>query len=1514
MKIAFFNLILIVCLVNVGQADIPLVINEFMASNRNSEPDPQGQYDDWIELYNYGSSPVHIGGMYLSDDLSVPAKWQIPIGTTVLAGGYLLIWADEDTSDTTDAELHANFKLSADGEEIGLFDRDGITLIDSIIFPEQTTDISYGRDPNANGNWHFLTVPTPGMENVGGYLGQVEAPMFSHSRGFYDVPFTLTIATETEGADIYYSLDGSNPSVIGPRDVVFGTLYTGPISITGTTCLRTVAIKSGWKPSKIETHTYLFLDDVIAQPNVIDGYPAVWGPYTDLGGNAIADYEMDPEITEDPSYASLMKEALLSIPTMSIVTDRDNLFSYSTDPVTGGIYIYTGPPLGSTTFGLGSGWERPVSVEFFNLDGSEEFQVDCGLRLQGGHSRRPEKSPKHSFRFVFKSKYGPPKLNYPLFGDDAATELNTITLRGGFCNSWHHWSPDQRERAQYLRDTWAKDTQLAMGSLSGRGLFVHLYLNGLYWGLYNPTERIDREYAASYLGGDDTDFDVIKDYTEVVDGNNVAWNRMMYMANAGLVSNEAYQRIQGNNPDGTPNPDYEPLLDVVNLIDYMILNLYGGNTDWDHHNWITVRSRVQPGKGYQFFSWDAEHILENVNHNMINENNSNCPSRVYQKLRENADFRLLFADRIRLHFFNGGTLTPQSAKERWMQRAEEIELAVIAESARWGDYRRDVHSWQNGPYFLYTKDEFWIPERDWLLNVYFSVRTHNVLSQFRNDGLYPRVDAPVFHINGSHQHGGQVTKYSSLLVPNITGTIFYTLDGTDPRLPGTSQEYGERVVLISEDAGKRVLVPTGSVSDSWKGGRYYSDISWLYGTGGVGYDTGSEYMDFIDIDLYDQMYRGQTSCYIRIPFTTQQPEQFEVMTLRIRYDDGFVAYINGTEVARRNFEGTPTWNSSAETTHTDSEAVNFEDIDISSYIDELGSGSNILAIHGLNASLTSSDFLISAELVAYEALEDDSSSQTNVSQGVLEYTGPITLTESTHIKARALSGNTWSALNEATYAVGPVAENVRITEIMYHPQNDPNDEFIELTNTGDETINLNLVKFTNGIDFTFPSLELAPGEYVVAVQDRTAFETLYGTDITIAGKYTGRLNNAGEKIELEDAIGRTILEFDYKDGWRSITDGRGFSLTIIEPANPDPNSWDDGNYWRASADTGGSPGRDDSGIVPDPGSVVISELLANTPDGEPDWIELYNTTGTPIDIGGWFLSDNDSNPAKYEISTGTVIGPYGYIVFYQDTHFDNPSDPGSLVGFALSDDGESVYLSSGRDGVITGYRDVEDFGASATGVSFGRYFKSSTGNYNFVAMSETTAGSANSYPKVGPVVISEIMYNPDWPVGGSYTNQQYEYIELCNISSEPVTLYSEATGLPWRFTDGVEYTFAVDEPVIIPAGGYLLLVRHPAAFSWRYPDAPSESILGPYDGNLSNAGESLELSMPGEVNGVGEGYYIRVDRVNYSDGSHPENCPGGVDLWPSQADGDGYSLTRKALSDYGNDPGNWLAASPTPAE
>jgi hypothetical protein len=760
--------------------------------------------------------------------------------------------------------------------------------------------------------------------------------------------------------------------------------------------------------------------------------------------------------------------------------------------------------------------------------------------------------------------------------------------------------------------------------------------------------------------------------------------------------------------------------------------------------------------------------------------------------------------------------------------------------------------------------------------------------------------------------GGRIQPGSDLAMHTSFGTIYYTLDGTDPRLTIIEPSDTISTGLVGDADTKRVLVPNGTIGDNWKGGGPFDDSAWeesVGSPGGIGYERASGYEHLISLDVESQMVRKNASCYIRIPFVLDGSlGSFDFLNLKVRYDDGFIAYINGNEVTRRNFTGTPTWNSGADGGVSDSDAVNFESIDISAFFESLQSDNNILAIQGLNSSTVDSDFLISVELIGEKSISPRGGGSL---QNVHQYTEPITLNNSTQVKACVLRGGSWSALNEATFSIGPLTENLRITEIMYNPFI-PNTEYVELQNIGAETINLNLVKFTDGIDFAFPNIELASNEYVVVVQDLQSFEIRYGTDLNIAGQYTGRLSDAGERIILQDAVGQVILDFDYRDGWRSMTDGDGFSLTMIDPANTAPYGWNEKDSWRASAYLSGSPGEDDGGIIPSPGAVVINEVLAHSHADASDWIELHNTTNSAIDIGGWFLSDGSSNLTKYQISSGTIIAPGGYIVFYEDQHFNNPSAPGAYQPFALSENGERLYLSSAEGGLSTGYRQVEDFGGSETDISFGRYFKPSTGNYNFVPMSENTPGSANAYPKVGPIVINEIMYNPSWPDGSSFTNDQYEYIELHNISSEPVTLYHFDTAQPWKFTDGIDFTFPADVPVTIFANGYLLVVKDPEAFAWRYPSVPVENILGPFDGSLNNAGERLELSMPGDMDESGELYYIRVDRVGYSDGSHPENSPGGVDLWPTEPDGSGKSLTRNVSSDYGNDPDNWTALSPSP--
>ncbi|MHC4560753.1 MAG: chitobiase/beta-hexosaminidase C-terminal domain-containing protein, partial [Planctomycetota bacterium] len=799
-----------------GQTGIPLAINELMASNSSSIPDPQGEYDDWIEIYNYGPDAIDIGGMYLTDNLTVPNKWRIPgnspAATTIPAGGYLLIWADNET---TDPGLHANFKLDADGEEVGLFDSDGITLIDNVTYSDQISDISYGRYPDANDNWQFFADSSPAAQNISGYLDLVDDVEFSHERGFYDTPFSLTLATETENAAIYYTLDGSVPyDLSGGGRFPNGTVYTSPISISKTTFLRAIAIKPGWNSSEIKTHTYIFTSDVIRQ-SPTGAVPGPGWPADRAVNGQSMNYGMDPDVVNDSRYRYLMKDTLLAIPSISLVTELKNLFNAST-----GIYV--------NAKRLGRGWERPVSVELLNPDGSEDFHINAGLRIRGGYSRN-DNNPKHAFRLFFRAEYGQPKLRFPLFSDEGVSEFDNVDLR---TSQNYSWSYDNSSQNTMVREVFSRDVQRDMGQPYTRSRYYHLYLNGHYWGIFQTQERSEASYAESYFGGNKDDYDVVKTtggnpgYTiEATDGTMDAYRRLWNAARTGFHTDEAYYKVQGLNVDGTRNPEYERLVDVDNLIDYMLCTFYVGDCDGPisaflgnsrTNNYYGIYNRESPD-GFKFFRHDGEHTIgasgayagstydRTGPYSAGQQFQDFNPQWLHQQLAVHPDYRMRMGDRAHKYFFNNGVLTPGESTARLLERAGQIEMAIIAESARWGDSKR---------YQPYTKDDHWWPEINKIINsssgYYFPTRTQVVLGQLESKGWYPNVDAPVFRINGLYQHGGRISPDDVLSMTSTTGTIWYTLDGSDPRQAQQNGSAG--TTLVAENADKKVLVPIGPVS------------------------------------------------------------------------------------------------------------------------------------------------------------------------------------------------------------------------------------------------------------------------------------------------------------------------------------------------------------------------------------------------------------------------------------------------------------------------------------------------------------------------------------------------------------------------------------------------------------------------------------------------------------------------------------------------------------------------------
>lgn len=737
-----------------------LIINEFQTLNNTTIADEDTTYSDWIELYNPSTTSVNLDGWSLTDKADEPNKWTFP-SIQLNSGAYLLIFASDKDRRIVGQPLHTNFKLSGDEGYLGLSNPNGVLVSECNPYPSIPVDFSLGM---LNRSWVTFSTPTPGAANMGGRIACYPKPEFSRNHGFYDNAFQLSMTCALSDARIFYTLDGSVPSSLN------GSIYSTPININRTTILRAIAADKltdtiNIAESMVNTSTFLFMEDLLKQSNTPVGYPSKWGKYEGLADSAIADYEMDPEILDIQANSDKVRQSFKDLPIVSLVTDKNHLFSKVNDPNTGGIYIYTG-------YSVGGGWERPASFEYFNYDDRVSLQADCGIELHGSASRMAEKSPKHSFKVAFKSKYGPTKLNYPLFGETEAQKLNAFYLRAGFGFSWVHWDNGNRRQGIYSRDEWAKRTQTKMGNRSGNTQHAHLFINGMYWGLYNPTEKIDDDFCENYLGGDKTEWDVVR-----MEAMNTIWKNLCAMSvNA---TDTVFKRIQGLNPDGSVNPEYEPLLDVENFIDYMILNLYGGNDDWDHHNWYAARNRVNPGKGFQFFCWDSESLLLSTTSNLINEYNKNAPSDLFQSLRKVPAFQRLWGDRMQKHCFNRGALTPSSAAETFTQLITPIENSLYAESARWGDYRRDVH-----PYSaigdLYRKDVQFDAQKKSMLETYFPQRTTNFVTNMKNAGLFPTVSAPNLLLNGIALKNDTFQLGDKLTMAAAAGKIFYTLDQTDP--------------------------------------------------------------------------------------------------------------------------------------------------------------------------------------------------------------------------------------------------------------------------------------------------------------------------------------------------------------------------------------------------------------------------------------------------------------------------------------------------------------------------------------------------------------------------------------------------------------------------------------------------------------------------------------------------------------------------------------------------------------
>ncbi len=612
---------------------------------------------------------------------------------------------------------------------------------------------------------------TPATDDSGGDTVIIEDRMavaFSVERGVYADPFELELSTAEPGTTIHWTTDGSDPAssarafeALGPATLVVDPSSAQQRDPVPGFVVRAYASKEGRSDGRTTTHSYLFTDRVAAlSPDGQAPGPGWPEPYhTDnyVDEDQAIDYGMDPDVYEDPAYAALIQPALEAIPSISLVTELAHLFDAET-----GIYM--------NAMEHGRDWERPVSAELLDAAGGEQLQIDAGLRIRGGWSRWSH-CPKRSFRLHFRGDYGETKLRFPLFDDEGAEEFDTIDLRTAQNYSWS-FKTDNGEENTIVRDVFSRDLQRELGRPYTRSRYYHLYLNGVYWGLYQSQERAEASFAETYLGGDKDDYDVIKvkgeDPTariiEATDGTTEVWDEIYQHCLTGFASDAAYQALQGNAPDGSPDPDQAALVDVGNLIDYMLVIFWTGNFDAptgaftgnkEPNNFYAIRSREDPEQGFTFYAHDSEHSLlynawspgVGVSEDRVNLATRGDgyqmsvsdaiyfhPQWLHHRLTANAEYRARFADRAAALLTEDGPMGGAATAALFQARADEIELAIVAESARWGDAKTinlgNGRTWR-------TRDDDWQPAIDRVVERWCPARTDIVIGQLRAAGLWP---------------------------------------------------------------------------------------------------------------------------------------------------------------------------------------------------------------------------------------------------------------------------------------------------------------------------------------------------------------------------------------------------------------------------------------------------------------------------------------------------------------------------------------------------------------------------------------------------------------------------------------------------------------------------------------------------------------------------------------------------------------------------------------------------------
>ena len=692
----------------VNASALPPSITEFHAAN-GLLTDEDGDRPDWIELHNPNAFTLNLAGYSLTDTFVAGDEWTFPLAN-ITPGGYAFVFASAKNRVVPAAPLHTNFSLAASGEYLALHAPGG-ALVQRFPADYPATLLFPKQYSNvtyglaALGATKFFKPSTPGAANGTAYDGVVADTVFSVKRGIYSTPQSVAITTPTPGANIRYTTNGTEPSLAN------GTTYSTPLTISSTTMLRVAAFLTNFAPTNVDTNTYIFPADVVTQPT------------------------MSTTITQHATYGPQMIAALTDLPSVSIVT-----------PLT-----------------IINGTNVLCSFEFIPPTGLGE-QENAGIELFGGAFTN---FAKKSFRVSFKSEFGASNIELPgLFANYArgwkpVEKFDQLELRSG--------SHDMALRGFYMSNIFTDATMLDAGNLNPHGRFAHMYLNGVYWGMFHLRERWSADLHTAYLGGPTSDHESINgnlnvggwaDPGDSFDGTGASWTRIKSLR--------------------TNYTQLKQYMDVRSYVDFQLLYMFGTS----ENEWRSTGPK-DIGSGAKYMMNDADGFLATAAYGALAGQNQNRPSLrsnpsagrlvgdgpggVFSQLWQegHTDYKMLLADRIHALLFNNGPLTTAKTQARLTALCTEIERAFYAEAARWST----VHATQ------YRTPDTWATERNNMLNNWLPARGAIYIGQLQGAGYYPTTAAPAFA-------SATVANGATVNFPVASATVYFTKDGSDPRLPG----------------------------------------------------------------------------------------------------------------------------------------------------------------------------------------------------------------------------------------------------------------------------------------------------------------------------------------------------------------------------------------------------------------------------------------------------------------------------------------------------------------------------------------------------------------------------------------------------------------------------------------------------------------------------------------------------------------------------------------------------------